>query len=35
MGDVCRYTDRVTIGAEEEMETFLTMVRDILREEGL
>lgn len=27
--------NRVTIGAEEEMETFLTMVRDILREEGL
>ena len=27
--------NRVTIGAEEEMETFLTVVRDILREEGL
>ena len=32
---IARY-NRVTIGAEEEMETFLTVVvRDILREEGL
>lgn len=32
--DIAQY-NRVTIGAEEEMETFLTVVRDILREEGL